>query len=162
MKSKFFIVVTLFALFSCSKSNQEIKNLESFTKVYGYVRYFHPSDEASKIDWDKFAIYGCKEVENCKNSEELVKTLNALFKPVAPSIIIYKTGENVTFDTLSISPGKSDNLKPVCWQYIGLNPGTVYTAYQSARTNRPLRTKFFMPKFFSCIFADIDCGIKIA
>lgn len=160
MKSKLFIVITLFALFSCSKSKQDVKNLETFTKIYGYVRYFHPSDEATKIDWDKFAIYGCKEVEKCKNSEELVKILDALFKPVAPSIIIYKTADNVTFDTLSISPGKSDNLKPVCWQYIGLNPGTVYTAYQSARTNRPIRTKFYMPKFFSS--GDFNATIDIS
>lgn len=149
MKSKLIAFIALLSVISCSKTSQEIKNLETFSKIYGYVRYFHPSDEASKIDWDKFAIYGCREVEKCKSSEDLVKTLEVLFKPVAPSIIIYKTGENVTFDTLSISPGKSDILKPVCWQYMGLNPGTVYTLYQSARTNRPLQTKFFMGKFFS-------------
>ncbi len=160
MKSKLIAFIALLSLISCGKTSQEVKNLETFSKIYGYVRYFHPSDEASKIDWDKFAIYGCKEVEKCQNSEELVKTLEVLFKPVAPSIIIYKTDENVAFDTLSISPGKSDNLKPVCWQYIGLNPGTVYTAYQSARSNRPLKTRFFMGKFFSA--GDFNATIDVS
>ena len=35
-----------------------INNLESFAKLYGYVQYFHPSDEASQINWEQFAIYG--------------------------------------------------------------------------------------------------------
>ena len=40
---------------NCQTKNQ-IEYLKTFSRAYGYVKYFHPSDEADKIDWDKFAI----------------------------------------------------------------------------------------------------------
>ncbi|MBL7129341.1 MAG: hypothetical protein ISS16_10205, partial [Ignavibacteria bacterium] len=61
------LIIFLFLIVNISFNNntmlkaeekQEIQNLRSFTKLYGYVKYFHPSDEASEVDWDKFAIYG--------------------------------------------------------------------------------------------------------
>jgi hypothetical protein len=33
-----------------------VRNLEALARLYGYVRYFHPSDEAAGIDWDYFAM----------------------------------------------------------------------------------------------------------
>ena len=65
--------------------DQRIQNLRAFAKLYGYVRYFHPSDEASRIDWDRFAIYGCRTVKNAKSTEELRSVLQGLFYPIAPT-----------------------------------------------------------------------------
>jgi hypothetical protein len=31
-----------------------IEQLRAFAKLYGYVRFFHPSDEAAELDWDSF------------------------------------------------------------------------------------------------------------
>ena len=39
-----------------------LQNLCAFTRLYGYVRYFHPSDAASATDWERFAIYGARQV----------------------------------------------------------------------------------------------------
>lgn len=33
--------------------SREVANLTAFAKLYGHVKYFHPSDEAREIDWDK-------------------------------------------------------------------------------------------------------------
>ena len=38
-------------------SGTTIENLLAFAKLYGYVRYFHPSDAASSIDWERFAVH---------------------------------------------------------------------------------------------------------
>ncbi len=35
-----------------------MENVTAFTKLLGYVRHFHPSDEAAKTNWDAFAIEG--------------------------------------------------------------------------------------------------------
>ncbi len=59
--------------------DREVQNLRTFAKLYGYVRYFHPSDEASRIDWDKFAVYGAGLVKDARDSEELKQTLKSLF-----------------------------------------------------------------------------------
>jgi hypothetical protein len=48
--------------YSCSTkdSTTTVQNLRTFAKIYGYVRYFHPSDEASEINWQRFLLYGSK------------------------------------------------------------------------------------------------------
>ena len=90
-------LVVIIILCNCqnisSSRSQEIQNLRVFTKLYGYVKYFHPSDEASRIDWDKFAIYGAGKVKNAKNSQTLKSILQELFLPIAPSIQIYPSNE---------------------------------------------------------------------
>ena len=76
-----------------SLSQSQMDNLVAFTKLYGYVRYFHPSDEASNIDWDKFAIYGAGRVKGVQGMDELRRELEAIFLPIAPTLQIYPTGQ---------------------------------------------------------------------
>ena len=64
---------------SSPAEDQGIRNLRAFAKLYGYVKYFHPSDEASKVDWDIFAIHGVREVKAAADSEELRYILEDLF-----------------------------------------------------------------------------------
>jgi len=41
---------------------QRIANLRAFARLYGVVRWFHPSDAAAAVDWDRFAIDGVRRV----------------------------------------------------------------------------------------------------
>ena len=59
-----------------------IDNITSFAKVYGYVRFFHPSDEAISVNWNLFAGYGTQHVEGCKSPKELRDSLYSLFLPI--------------------------------------------------------------------------------
>lgn len=64
--SSFLLFVLLLSVGSCtgqSLESREVKNLTAFAKLYGYVKYFHPSDEAREIDWDKLAVLGAKKVK---------------------------------------------------------------------------------------------------
>jgi hypothetical protein len=120
----------------------KVQNIIAFAKLYGYVRYFHPSDEANSISWSKFAIYGVKKVENAKNSDELITILDSLFKPIAPSIILKKTGSNVNFELKSITPANTTKYKTIAWQHKGIDLGANYNVpnykgpYQSIRVNK--------------------------
>lgn len=69
-------------------SEVQISNLYAFAKVYGILKYFHPSTGTSKIDWDKFAIYGSKKVIDLEDGSELKSELIDLFSPIAPSLRI--------------------------------------------------------------------------
>ena len=80
------------------KQDQRIENLHTFARIYGYVKYFHPSDEAAAIDWERFAAYGAKQVENAKNETELKTILNEIFLPIAPSIIIDSEKDEMKFN----------------------------------------------------------------
>ncbi len=89
----------LFVLISVSlglnaQTSQQQKNMIAFAKLYGYVKYFHPSDEAAALDWDRFAIYGAGKVLQAPSDAELTSTLQKLFHPFAPSIQI---GKNPVF-----------------------------------------------------------------
>src|SRR5882672_1510361 len=35
---------------------RRIANLHAFARLYGVVRWFHPSDAASAIEWDRLAV----------------------------------------------------------------------------------------------------------
>ncbi len=134
-------VVLLSIIFSTSGFGQtqlQIENLKTFAKVYGYVKYFHPSDEAANLNWDQFAIYGAAQVEKCQTKAELLNTLNALFLPIAPAIRFYNTGEDTKFDLGSITPDKPKKYKTTYWQHEGVSYGMDYRrgTYKSIRVNR--------------------------
>jgi hypothetical protein len=63
-----------------------IVNLVAFGRLLGYVRHFHPSDEATRIDWGAFAIAGIQEVEGARTAQDLRDRLERLFQPIAPTV----------------------------------------------------------------------------
>lgn len=119
-------------------NEQTLQNFRAFTKLYGYIRFFHPSDEASSIDWDKFAVYGFEYVENAESEMELKQRLLELFLPIAPSLELYFTGDDFTYDLRKIIPENTEGLLPVAWQHKGIvtNPKEFYNVYNSQRVNR--------------------------
>lgn len=129
-------------LSSCKKdSDQEpqiIQNLRGFAKLYGYVRYFHPSDEASEMDWDQFAIFGVEKVKRAKDSPELKSILERLFLPVAPAARILLKGEKPEVP-LSLQPDDTSGLKVIAWQHLGIGSGSANSVYKSIRLNRENR-----------------------
>jgi len=133
-------IAFLIAFFSCAKGatmpsaeSRKIQNLRAFAKLYGYVKYFHPSDEASDIDWDKFAIYGVQKVKGAENSKELGTALEELFLPIAPTIQIYGKDEEPRNYSKSL-PENTAGLKVVAWQHLGVRLYG-WGGYKSLRLN---------------------------
>ncbi|WP_082893739.1 S41 family peptidase [Rufibacter ruber] len=121
-----------------AQADRKIENLQAFAKLYGYVRYFHPSDEAATIDWDRFAIYGSQQVEGCKTPQELQNILIALFQPIAPTVRVYLDEEEIAFNKHEITPPDLKKYKTIAWQHNGLGFGDKRSPYKSLRTNRPV------------------------
>lgn len=76
------------AVASGRTSRQEIENVATFARLYGVVRFFYPSDIAASLDWDRFAVYGVKQVRAALDGDGLKTTLDALFSPLGPGIEI--------------------------------------------------------------------------
>ncbi len=95
-----------------------MENLIAFTRLYGYVRFFYPSDESASLDWNKFAIYGVQHVENAKDAEELKAKLTELFIPIASLLKIYGKEEKV--DDKPYTPEDTSNLTVVIWKHYGV------------------------------------------
>src|SRR5262245_8335150 len=60
-----------------------LRNLVAFTRLLGYVRHFHPSDEAAQADWDTLAIAGIRQIEPCEGPTQLAAALEGFFRPLA-------------------------------------------------------------------------------
>jgi C-terminal processing protease CtpA/Prc len=140
------IVFLVLASSQCQsrKESREIQNLRAFAKLYGYIRYFHPSDEASQIDWEKFAIFGVEKVKYAADSQALRLVLEELFLPIAPTVRIYPSG-HIPAEPLLDFPEETSGLKVVAWQHKGLGFGNANTPYISARLNRENILKPGMP-----------------
>lgn len=115
---------------------QQVDNLRAFAKAYGYVKYFHPSDEAAQVDWNRFAALGAARVKAARNEKELRETLAALFAPLAPTARFHGKAEPANLPKLSFS-----NDAVVAWQHLGvtLDSGGQENVYQSVRVNRPAK-----------------------
>lgn len=117
------------------KKEQKTENFRAFAKLYGYVRFFHPSDEAAAMDWDKFAIHGMQYVEKANSNNELKSRLEELFKPIAPTVDIFSGSGEYKYDLSRIIPKDTSGLFPVAWQHRGLGVSRDYL-YKSVRSNR--------------------------
>jgi hypothetical protein len=66
-------------------SDDNLANLIAFTRAFGLLRFFHPSDQAAAADWDRLTVKGVENLETTRSSRALADGLQALFAPVAPS-----------------------------------------------------------------------------
>jgi hypothetical protein len=98
-------------------SDHSVENLAAFARVYGYVRFFHPSDQAVAVDWDKFALLGAEAVREAKNPDELRLALLRTFQPVAPSL---RLTENLA-DTAAATTAPTPGGQLTFWQHLGIN-----------------------------------------
>lgn len=127
MKKRLNLVFLLAGLQAIAQTPFEIQKLEDFAKLYGTVRYFHPSDEASAIDWKAFALLGVKEIKEAKTLKEFENKIMGLFSPVAPSL----TYNNKPYQWDDAAP------YPVYWIHKGLGiDSKSHNFYSSHRFNK--------------------------
>lgn len=131
----FVMVLLIFHVITVgAQTPRQQTNIEAFIRLYGYIRHFHPSDEAASINWNQFAVYGAHQVLKASSDDELVKTLSNLFRPVAPSI---QLGSEPHFNVASITPEKPQNYQNIFWFHTGIGL-TDRPPYSSKRINRPI------------------------
>jgi C-terminal processing protease CtpA/Prc len=114
-------------------TEQRVENLTAFAKLYGYVRFFHPSDEASRIDQDRLAIYGAQQVWRLNDRAHLKPVLEAMFRPIAPTLQVYHNGD---IPSLVPCPSDTAGMEVVAWQHHGAGMGNQLSTFYSLRANR--------------------------
>lgn len=112
-----------------------VQNVQAFAKLYGYVRYFHPSDAASAIDWEDFAVHGVRRVKGAADREELRERLEHLFSPIAPTMQLYPTTSEPPAPPDVLTPSDTTGLNLVAWQHRGVGLGN-RGPYRSVRLHR--------------------------
>lgn len=138
-------------------------NIIAFTRLLGYVRHFHPSDEAAAINWDRFAVEGLPSVETARDAAELAGALHKLFAPIAPAVIIHATGMHPE----AIVAVEASEV--VTWRHRGWGGGTTRSIYSSKRVRRE-RVDGKLPEgvpdprapFEADLGAGVSCHIPLA
>jgi uncharacterized protein (TIGR03437 family) len=117
-------------------SETGLANLTAFAKVVGFVRHFHPSDQAAQTDWDAFSVQGVRTIEDAATADELASRLQALFDPIAPTVRIFATGNRPALP-VELQPPSADGLQLIRWNHYGVNLGSASNIYQSIRQTAP-------------------------
>jgi len=130
-----------------------LENLRALARLFGYVRYFHPTDLAAAADWNQLAISAVRTVEPAQSPAELAARLRTVFAPIAPTVLIFPTGSQPPF------PVMKRTAQVVMWQHRGVGisqppaPGyrsarVVVPASQAGDALQPLRAD--LPGGVSC------------
>ncbi|MEA2600555.1 MAG: hypothetical protein QOF89_1547 [Acidobacteriota bacterium] len=106
-----------------------LDNLTAFARLFGYVRYFHPSDQAAVADWESLALAGVQTVEKAATPEELARTLEGFFQPLAPTVRVFPTGKPPAGSAAPPAP-PGDSPKRIWWEHSGVglaqDPRSIY------------------------------------
>jgi hypothetical protein len=74
---------------SSAAPDRTLDNLVAAARLFGYVRFFHPSDEAAKVDFDDLAATMMERAEPSRSTDELALALREAIAPVAPSVVVW-------------------------------------------------------------------------
>lgn len=122
-------------------SDEEARNIASFVKLAGFVRFFHPSPKAAAVDWNKFLLSGIEAAEKARNSAELVETLKSRFLPISDGLLISVEDDILKREKNPIPQNALSNFE-LCRLHnplIGENPDELFSTriiniYQPRRT----------------------------
>src|SRR3954466_14036704 len=116
---------------------QGLTNLTALTRLIGYVRFFHPSDQAAGLvnaDWDSLAMAGIERVEAARDPRELAAALSTLFTGIAPTVRVLPFSASAQ-SAVELSQGTADGgaVRFLAWYYEGVDLHTSFTSYSSDR-----------------------------
>lgn len=111
---------------------RQLEKLTAFSKLYGYVKYFHPSNQAAELDWDAFAIYGVRYIIEHEEAQ-VSKIIDDLYSPIVESLYISSLKDSIfkVDHKTSLS-----NVPTVQWQHLGNGNFEEGEVYKSKRVFR--------------------------
>ncbi len=138
------ILCVVIALTSCRTPTQlnhsvtisiyELDNLIAFTRLLGYIQYFHPSDQAYNTNWEQFTEQNLLVAKNAVDSADLVIKLNIIFQPIAPTVLVFETDKGLPPNPNKVLPTTGSNpLQIVTWRHHGYGLGVKQQIYYSER-----------------------------
>ncbi|MBS1903804.1 MAG: hypothetical protein JSS75_08885 [Bacteroidetes bacterium] len=106
-----------------------LENLVAFAKLYGYVRFFHPSDGVADANWNIIPINGVRAVEDAPDAATLATRLQTFFAPVAPLLRVFANEKPAATPPELAHPSDTD--VAIAWLHHGvrlLGDGNMYNS----------------------------------
>jgi hypothetical protein len=135
--------------------DRALMNVVAFARLLGYVRHFHPSDEAAQTDWNAFAVEGMRAVESAATVDALRRELDRLFRPIAPSVEIFAVSGRPAVPPAAA--GASDGTRLIAWRHLGYGAGRE-PPYRSER----LPITVAPPPFVASLGGGVEARIPLA
>lgn len=149
---------------SAGISGRELANVIAFSRLLGYVQFFHPSDQASAINWELFAEQGLVEVGTAQDGAGLASKLNSLFLPIAPTVRIFETDKRPPAIPDELKPvTSSTSLQIVSWRHHGFGGGVAQEIYYSERIRKQVTQGNLpadMPNPSDPFYVDLGGGVS--
>lgn len=118
-------------------TDQGLTNLTALTRLIGYVRFFHPSDQVAGLtnaDWDAVAMAGVERVEAARNPDELAAALSSLLPNIAPTVLVLPfPAPSKSAAGLSEAASGGPAIRLLAWRHEGVDLHTPFTSYTSER-----------------------------
>jgi hypothetical protein len=116
---------------------QGLTNLTALTRLLGYVRFFHPSDQVAGLanaDWDALAMAGVERVEAARDPRELAAALSDLFSGIAPTVRVLPLARSAASTVeLPKDAGDGGAVRFLAWRHEGVDLHTPFTGFTSER-----------------------------
>jgi len=119
-------------------SDTGLANLTAFAKLLGYVRHFHPSDQAAQTNWEAFAIQGVRTVEDAATPEDLANKLQILLGAIAPTVRVF-AGQSRPALPSELQPPSLSEPQVVRWNHYGIGLVASGSIYHSERQKSPVQ-----------------------
>lgn len=103
-------------------------NLLAYSNLIGLVRYFHPSDQAARLDWNHFVIDTVGEVEEARDGEMLLDVFARLMGSVAPTARFFRSGQVPPV----VAPPKASGARVIAWRHYGLQTSAERSGFHFA------------------------------
>jgi C-terminal processing protease CtpA/Prc len=118
-------------------TTQGLTNLTALTRLLGYVRFFHPSDQVAGLanaDWDALAMAGVERVEAARDPRELAAALSDLVAGIAPTVRVLPFSPSAQSAVEpSENAGDGGVIRWLAWRHEGVSFHTAFTSYTSER-----------------------------
>jgi C-terminal processing protease CtpA/Prc len=100
-------------------SEQGADNLTAFARLLGYLRFFHPSDQAADANWNRVAVAGIEAVEGAPDAASLARALEDFVRLLAPTVRIVPRGERPEMHPALRPPEDGKGVRIVAWRHYG-------------------------------------------
>lgn len=94
-------------------------NLEALARLLSVVRYFHPSDQAASVDWNRFTSSAIARVEVAPDPVALAALLQGIIRSVGPTVQVFPLGREPELPTAWSTP-EGTQARLVAWRHFGL------------------------------------------
>jgi C-terminal processing protease CtpA/Prc len=108
------------ASLSADPGDRAVANVVAFARLYGYVRFFHPSEQAARTNWDSVAVAGMRTVENAPTADSLARALSGIIGPIAPEVQIFPAASPAPARVSALPDGDSAPLGVLHWRHEGV------------------------------------------